>query len=294
MHVLIAFAGSTDPFAQRVLQTLKLPHLERALAARTALPPDAGTAQDFAMPHERTLVKLLADAAQEPTQALITPCHWQVGQGQVIMGNPDDLALTPDESMAFLAAMQPYFLEDGISLSYEAPLRWRAQGEVFRGLPCASLDRVIGQNIDDWLTHSPQAHALHRLQNEMQMLLYTHPLNDARSERGQKMVNSFWVSASLPLSLEDAALQARGIHLVRDLATPALVQDWTAWGQAWQALDAQLFSAMPSALPQTLTHTLTLCGSRHAQSWMPQKPGIWHRFKGIFNKKPMSELLSSL
>ena len=95
-----------------------------------------------------------------------------------------------------LAAMEPYFAEDGITLTYQAPLRWLARGELFRTLPTASLDRVIGQTIDRWMPAGDAGRSLRRLQQEMQMLLYTLPLNDARQRGGLLPVNSFWASGS--------------------------------------------------------------------------------------------------
>jgi hypothetical protein len=50
--------------------------------------------------------------------------------------------------------MQPYFVDDGITIHYVpalGPSRWLAEGEVFRSLPTASLDRVLGRNVDPWL-----------------------------------------------------------------------------------------------------------------------------------------------
>ena len=96
------------------------------------------------------------------------------------MQDPSALALEPAESQALLEAMRPYFEADGISLVYDRPGRWLACGEIFRGLPTASLDRVIGQAVDAWMPEAPQARALRRLQAEMQMLLYNHPVNDQR------------------------------------------------------------------------------------------------------------------
>ena len=289
MHLLIAFAATADPFALPVLRTLQLPHLQSLLRGYTPGALDTGTAQDFCMPHERFMLKTLGSAAAEPPQALISPCHWQVGQGQVIMGHPEDLALNEDESQTLLAAMQPYFYEDGISLAYESPLRWQARGEVFRNLPSASLERVIGQNIDDWLTHSAQARPLHRLQNEMQMLLYTHPCNDARNERGLKSVNSFWVSETAPYPVNTDRMETNNLHVVQELARPALAQDWAAWAQAWQALDASLFS--PLSVP---AEAITLCGTRHTQTWHRQPLGLWQKIKRNFSQKPLSVLFSSL
>ena len=45
-----------------------------------------------------------------------------------------------------------------------------------------SLDRVIGANVKPWVTDGHLPAALRRLQSEMQMLLYNHPVNDVRME----------------------------------------------------------------------------------------------------------------
>ena len=109
--------------------------------------------------------------------AFVTPCHWSMGREHATLTDPATLALTADDAHTLLQAMQPYFATEGITLHHAAPDRWLAEGEIFRDLPTASLDRVMGRNVDAWL---PASKKIKLLQNEMQMLLYTHPLN--RSE----------------------------------------------------------------------------------------------------------------
>ncbi len=60
------------------------------------------------------------------------------------------------------------------------------------------------------------------------MLLYTHPINEARSRGGQLPVNSFWLSGSgaLPPASARASPELRVTHDLRDAA---LRQDWAAW-----------------------------------------------------------------
>ena len=105
-----------------------------------------------------------------------------------------------------------------------------------RVLPAASLDRVVGRTIDDWMPRTPQAGPLRRLQQEMQMLLYTLPLNDERQRGGLLPVNSFWLHGTgalpatrhaapgpLPLVthyLRDAALQGAARSDVADHVDP--------------------------------------------------------------------------
>ena len=92
--------------------------------------------------------------------------------------------------------MQPYFAEDGITLHPLSDTTWLAQGSVLVDLPTASLARTRSARVDGWMPRQPQAQALRRLQNEMQMLLYTHPVNDARKARFLPPVNSFWISGT--------------------------------------------------------------------------------------------------
>lgn len=309
MHLLIPFAACSSEGCTRGLSTLKLPHLEKLLARLTPEPLDAGDELSLSTPHERALARalgwavtdgLLPWAALEASKkhltgsawAFITPCHWQVGANHIAMSGQSLPDFSETESRALMAAMQPYFEEDGLALHFESPNRWLASGEVFRDLPTASLDRVLGRNVENWMPRSPQAAALRRLQNEMQMLLYTHPINDARSARGVLPVNSFWMSgtgAQAPKLPTHPAPQ-----VLNTLRNAALNEDWTAWAQAWQALDATECAAMLANLKLGATAQLTLCGERSAQtfSFKPQSP--LKRFMNIFSTQSTSNLLNKL
>ncbi|MGC3987058.1 MAG: hypothetical protein QM777_21250 [Pseudorhodoferax sp.] len=107
-----------------------------------------------------------------------------------------------------MASMAPYLAEDGIVVDRWQDGRWLAHGAPFAGLATASPERVLGEeNLNAWLPASP---LLRRLQNEMQMLLYTHPVNDAREARRQVTVNALWISGcgSWPATPPQAAGRA--------------------------------------------------------------------------------------
>ncbi len=341
MHVLIPFAVCRDPAAQQVLRGLQLPHLAQLLARLSPISLDNADEDSPALPHERALARALGLpsgpqiplaawqaastglAANTRAWAFITPCHWNLGQAQITLDPPQVLALSEDESRALLAAMQPYFEEDGITLVYESPARWLAHGEVFRTLVSASPERVVGQgDIKPWMPADP---LLRRLQNEMQMLLYTHPVNEARAERGAYPVNSFWVSGSgalktpittnfstdihpIGLSLSKLGepfdkLWANGKSLAPTLVAPfdlmhaALQQDWLTWGQAWAQLDATLCAELMRAFDQDgppERSTLTLCGERSAQIYMAAPRSLQHRIFSIFGPKPLEIMRNQL
>ena len=152
----------------------------------------------YLMPHESVL-NLWGLSPQYGQEAIITPCHWQVGMNEVVMLNPKEIQLSPEESQALLAAIQPYFAEDGLEVTYESPLVWRAKGALFKDLPFAPLERVVGQHVNAWMPSASKARSLQRLQRQLQMLLYQHPVTDQRSLPGKWSVTSFWVHRQVDL-----------------------------------------------------------------------------------------------
>jgi hypothetical protein len=272
-HFLIPFASSTDSACLSAIKTLTLPNLTRFLKQAEVAHTDSGDEFDFIPPHERIFG--LSD------QVTVTPCHWSVGIDHIRMENPDDLKITDRESRELFGAIEPYFTDDGITLTYDTPLRWLAQGEALshmasQGISFASLDRVIGRNVDVWQPQSVASKSIRRLQNEMQMLLYTHPINEAREARGLPTVNSFWLSRT-------ATIDARFDFSLRD---SALRGDWQTWSQVWVALDKKL-----SPITQ-----ITLCGERHSIRLIaPSSRTLIQKMKRLFHPKlSVQKILESL
>jgi hypothetical protein len=309
MHLLIPFAACLSEACAPALSCLKLPHLEQLLARLTAEPLDEGDALSLSTPHERALARALGLSAPDgllpwaaieasknyPTGgawAFITPCHWQVGANHIAMSGQALPDFSEAESRALMAAMQPYFEEDGLALHFDSPNRWLASGDVFKDLPTASLDRVVGRNVENWMPRSVGAAPLRRLQNEMQMLLYTHPINDARSARGVLPVNSFWLSGTGALASKVTAKPAPLV--VNTLRTAALNEDWSTWAQAWQMLDATECAALLASLKQGAHVQLTLCGERNAQSFAVKYQSPFKRFMNIFSTQSPFNVLNKL
>ena len=131
--------------------------------------------------------------------------------------------------------MRELFESEGFALAWGAPQRWYAAHESLVDLPCASLDRVIGRNVDRWLPEGRQARLVRRLQNEVQMLLYAHARQRcARGAAARLPVNSFWLSGC------GRRQDSEGDEPQVDtrLRAPLLAEDWAAWAEAWRALDA--------------------------------------------------------
>jgi hypothetical protein len=312
-HLLIPFAASVDEGCVQVRKALELPNLDKLLARVNLSEVDSSDEHSLSMPHERVLASLLAIAApdgcvpwaawhaaqagrdaQGAAWARITPCNWQVGQDHIAMGHPQQLGLTADQSQALLAAMKPWFEEDGIALEYEAPTQWLARGEVFRGFASASLDRVIGRMIDSWLPHGREARPIRRLQQEMQMLLYTNEVNEERARAGLKLVNSFWVSGTGALPDSYAARLPDGLIVAEGLREAALMADWNAWAAAWKRVDETGCAALLKALDRGEHVSLTLCGDRNARTFAGTGGGFFGKLASALRGSRRAAVLESL
>jgi len=319
-HLLLPFAACSADAWLPTLQSLPqhgLKHLGQLLQGMRLVQTDTRAAESLSPPHERALARargvatlqtpegLLPWAASEALAhpgaghgqawAWITPCHWAMGHLHATLSDPALLDLQENESRALLALMQPYFETDGITLHYQMPGRWLAEGEVFRGLPTASLDRVLARNVDAWLPAGPQAGPLRRLQNEMQMLLYTHSFNDARESQRQLPVNSFWISGTGDLPAPALELQGHWpASAPRSLAQAVFSEDWAAYAAAWQALDAGEIAQLLARQRAGDTVRLSLCGESSAQTFETRRTSLWSKFSSLFRPLRTLDVLKQL
>ena len=306
--LLIPWAVSLSDTCAEALPRLdepgRLPHLQRLLSRLTQQAWLHGDEYQPATPHERFLAQVwgwpgapqdegphthwpfaAAQARQDglpvaegQAWGLLSPGHWLMGRDHLTLLAPDDLALEADESRAFFDAVRPLFESEGWQLHWGAPARWYAQHDTLAQVPTVSLDRVVGRNPDLWMPNHAQARLIRRLQSEVQMLLYQHPLNEQREQRGLLTVNSFWLSGAgraLPPA-HDTPLQ------VFEGPRQALLRDnLPGWLDAWSALDATALRGACQAMDEGRPVQLTLCGERHALTLSPPDttPSFWHRLR---------------
>lgn len=316
MHVLIPYALCDDPvFGEAVSAAMRaaptqLPHLQALMAlvqtgTRLRWPdlhPIAphehwlalARGLDPAAPQWAAMRARELGLASDPSTcwAFMTPAHWELGQTRVSLRDPAELALTDDEAQALRATMAGFFAEDGLTLHADRADRWLISGEPLRGLVSASPERVTGRDVGPWL---PESALLKRLQSEMQMLLYNHAVNDARSARGAWVVNGYWLHGMGSLTgvigaatenPEDAMMPV----VWDELREPALRLDATGWLQTWQVLDAKL-SALAESLRSGQPASLTLCGDHHLHQYIASTSGWWTRLRRRLSPPVLSEIL---
>lgn len=316
MHLLIPHASALSEASAHTLRDLSLPNLGRLMTVLKAGAPDIDDEYTLSPPHERALahahgwqgadgrwpwaaLQAAADGIDMGSRpcGLLTPVHWHVGREHITLADPAALDLPTDESRALFDAVKPLFNDGQGTLTWGAPLRWYLTHEHLAHLPCASIDRVIGRNVDLWLRGDPQASAdqlahtrwVRRLQNEVQMLLHQHPVNEAREARGALPVNSFWLSGC------GRAQAATAVVTVDDrLRAPLLAEDWAGWADAWSSLDAEVLQPLVSRVARGEPLSITLCGERGWQRYDAAPRSLWQRLGDRFKTVEPHAVLSAL
>lgn len=323
MHLVIPFAAPLSEAGRAALAGVDGPRLAELLARCGPPQRDEGDEWSLSPPHERALARALgwqgwqgwqggdgtlpwaarqarADGIEPGARAwgLLSPVHWHVGTDQVSLLPPSALMLSEAESQQLFEAVQPLFTSEGFELAWGGALRWYAAHEGLAGLRTASLDRVIGRNVDRWLGSDVASRPLglvRRLQSEVQMLLHEHPVNEARQARGLLAVNSFWLSGCGVAQAEPSATAvAATLQVDERLREPALADDWAAWAQAWETLDAGPVADLLAAARAGQAAELTLCGERAAAHFVAAAPSALQALRSMFVRPAWRALLESL
>ncbi len=167
------------------------------------------------------------------------PIHLRADMhGGVFLADARTLAIEPDEAAALVAAFDQTFAEDGLRLEALYPERWYLRLPVDPGIRTQALSAATGRNINALLPAGPNARRWRTLWTEAQMLFHGHPLNQAREQHRQPMINGlwFWGGGFCPTGARTpaAGLYARD-PLVRGLARlsgtaisplPEQAEDW--------------------------------------------------------------------
>ena len=291
MHLMIPHASALDEAARHAFSSLALPHLS-ALLARLS-PAETWGSDEFSPqpPHHIALAALrgqaepsaaawAVDAGPELSWALMTPVHLAVGTDGVDVLPPAALQLSESDAARFAALLRELWPEsEGWQWRLLDATHWAiGHATALDGLQAASIERAAGRPIEPWL---PQSRVLRRWQNEAQMLMHGHALNEERQARGEHAINSVWIgdigrSGGVK---PDLTVDAR-------LTEPLLNGDLAAWAEAWQRLDA-------GQLTQPLS-SLTLCGERFARRFTAQPLSLIEKLKRRWQTPEVATLLEAL
>ncbi len=132
----------------------------------------------------------------------IDPVHLHLNRNQLILLDTEALRLEQDEANELAHTINKYFKDQNLHVFTPNPTRWYLHLDTEENLVFHPKDQVAGQDINAYLPSGEKGMYWKTLLNEIQMLLFEHPVNEAREARGELAVNSLWPwgQGSLPVT----------------------------------------------------------------------------------------------
>ncbi|TDG09533.1 regulator [Paraburkholderia guartelaensis] len=230
LHLLVPFALPSAAAASTALAGLEYPALAKLVARATLGEQVIGEDFQRTLPHERWVARqfgalgpanvnhaqpapaaddeaplapymLLADGGTpgDATWACVQPVHVRIAHDHLVLIDPASLELADADAATLYTIARPLIEELGVRIEAPTPQRWYLSSEAFGTLAGASPLRASGRNIEIWLPHEAhsgqRSRAWMKVQNEVQMAWFEHPVNEAREARGLPAVNSIWFHA---------------------------------------------------------------------------------------------------
>jgi hypothetical protein len=179
------------------------------------------------------------------------PVHLRMQGNQMVL--LADMDVAADEAGELCAALNAYFAGQGMEFFAPHPQRWYVRLDKPADIETVPLSLVAGRNIGDLLPGGAEATRWRQVFNEMQMLLFAHPLNEVREARGELPVNSVWLwgeggTGDMPQKTCDSASSDEALA---EMFAAAAGMPFAAWSPHWRGGEGSqllVFTGLRAAL----------------------------------------------
>ena len=137
--------------------------------------------------------------------ARIEPVHIHAARDHLVLTSTEILDLRQDEADALFDSVKDIFAEMATATYRPRTNRWFIETPSLQSLSTVSTEQAQGRNIDHWMpldtTTAGIARQWRKWQNDIQMIWFNHPVNEARESEGMLPINSIWISGIGSLSV---------------------------------------------------------------------------------------------
>lgn len=207
---------------------------------------------------------LAADTGRRPQGwwMRLDPVRLRPATDDLVLVEPQALSLSRAEADALRESVLAHFGAQQWQLLAPVPERWYLQPPAVPSLVTTPLPGVIARPVSGALPRGDDGARWRGLLNEMQMLLFDHPVNVAREQQGAPPVNSLWpwgggvcpdVTGGTWEGVAGDDLLLAGLALAGGTDLRALPEDANAW--------------LDGVAGRGGTHLLVLDGLRNAASY---------------------------
>ena len=219
LHLFIPNLFWPDSTFHEIYQDLSLPAIETIFAKSLRTKDESQGVEDwlckaFSVEKQQDIpvapLTLLADKAGDIETGddywlRADPVHLRVEHEQVLLADSRTFSISLEEACQFAEVINKHFAEDDLSPSCGVdnrrklislvPLcadRWYLYMQKPPLIQTHLLSETAAKNINEHFPYGTEEMFWKGILNEIQMLLYEHPLNQAREERGDLAINGIW------------------------------------------------------------------------------------------------------
>lgn len=188
--------------AKSALESLRLPALESLIAKSDRFPTRHKSFYEQAshLFHQPKTLAIAATSAQAELSSFdaqqfwlrVDPVQMIADRDSLVLIPADDIAIDENESKQLLQAFNEHFKEDGVELQWGAKSHWYLAIKQPVDLQTTPIYEVAHKPVNDFYPNGNAAQYWRQLLNETQMLFFSHPVNEARREKGWPEINSVW------------------------------------------------------------------------------------------------------
>lgn len=132
--------------------------------------------------------------------ARIEPVHIHAARDHLVLTSTQILDIQASEADALFDSAKDIFLEMSDVTHRSMPHKWFIESSALDTLSTVSTAQAEGRNIDHWMPSDTSTEGVARQwrkwQNEIQMIWFNHPVNEARQAEGMLSINSIWISGN--------------------------------------------------------------------------------------------------
>jgi hypothetical protein len=165
------------------------------------------------------------------------PVHLRLQREQVVLLPEVPVSLA--DAMQWCASLNEHFASEGLTFFAPHPQRWYVKVDRLPDMATVPMSLAAGRNIHGNLPTGNESGRWHQLINEIQMLLFAHPLNEAREARGELPVNSvwFWGNGAAPVQSTNSYVTVSSDEILVEMLARATDSSFSSWQPQWLGAD---------------------------------------------------------
>lgn len=198
VHLVVPDLFLPHEVAAEACTGLRLPALEKMLARAQAEPLSIASLEDWLCTLFGLENQAVAPVALQADGGHPGSAYWLQSVPVHLVSGNDRFVLRPvtssmEEAAQLCASLNDHFAPDGLYFVVPHPQRWYLRLESAPAITTFSLAQATGRDMREHLPRGTDALHWHKLLNEIQMLLFQHPVNREREKRDEPVINSVYL-----------------------------------------------------------------------------------------------------